>query len=276
MRSAGLCMPTLLSPRGAATLARIRTILHGNTTHLVIDDLDVARAAVRAASEAALRLRDGPLDAEVKGSATDLVTAADHAAEAAAVELVRAERPRDGVLGEEGTLISGRATGSSTASTARSPSCAACPAGARPIALQERGQTLASAVCDPLAGELFSGGLERGADVDGTPARVGADRRLSEAVVATHVPTGDAAAAELAGLLARRAGLVRGGGSGSLELAWLACGRIDGWNRARTRPVGLGTGAILVAEAGGTVIVRGAWHIAGSPQVAAELSALVV
>ena len=35
-------------------------------------------------------------------------------------------------------------------------------------------------------------------------------------------------------------------------------------------------GAILVAEAGGTVIVRGAWHIAGSPQVAAELSALVV
>ena len=83
-------------------------------------------------------------------------------------------------------------------------------------------------------------------------------------------------AAELAGLLARRAGLVRGGGSGSLELAWLASGRIDGWIQHAPAPWDWEPGAILVAEAGGTVIVRGSWHIAGSPQVAAELSALVV
>jgi myo-inositol-1(or 4)-monophosphatase len=242
----------------------------------VIDDLDVARAAVRAASEAAMSMRGGPLDAEVKGSATDLVTAADRAAEAAVVELLRAERPRDGVLGEEGTLISGTRHWIVDAIDGTLAFVRGLPGWGSAVALQERGQTLASAVCDPLAGELFSGGLERGATVDGTPAHVASDRALSDAVVATHVPTGDAMAAELAGLLARRAGLVRGGGSGALELAWLASGRIDGWIQHAPAPWDWEPGAILVAEAGGTVIVRGSWHIAGSPQVAAELSALVV
>ena len=190
----------------------------------MIDDLDVARAAVRAASEAALRLRDGPLDTEVKGSATDLVTAADHAAEAAAVELVRSERPRDGVLGEEGTLISGPRHWIIDGIDGTLAFVRRLPGWGSAIALQQRGETLASAVCDPLADELFSGG----------------------------------------------------GGSGSLELAWLACGRIDGWIQHAPAPWDWEPGAILVAEAGGTVIVRGAWHIAGSPQVAAELSALVV
>src|SRR5262249_30056433 len=143
------------------------------------------------------------------------------------------------------------------------------------VALQERGETLAAAVADALTGEVFAGGLERGADVDGTAIHVAADRALSEAVVATHVPTGDAPAAELAGLLARRVGLVRGGGSGSLELAWVASGRIDGWIQHNSFPWDWEPGAILVAEAGGTVVVRGSWHIAGSPRVAAELASLV-
>jgi myo-inositol-1(or 4)-monophosphatase len=241
----------------------------------VIDDLEVARAAARAAAEAALRLRGSRLSPERKGSATDLVTEADRAAEAAAVALLQAERPRDGVLGEEGTMISGTRHWLIDGIDGTLSFVRGLPSWASAVALQERGETLAAAVFDPLGDELFAGGLERGADADGTPAHVGADCALSEAVVATHVPTGDAMAAELAGLLARRAGLVRGGGSGSLELAWLACGRIDGWIQHSPAPWDWEPGAILVAEAGGTVVVRGSWHIAGSPQVAAELLALV-
>jgi len=241
----------------------------------VIDDLDLARAAARAAAEAALGLRGGALSPQRKGSATDLVTDADRAAEGAAVALLQAERPRDGILGEEGTMISGARHWLIDGIDGTLSFVRGLPGWGSAVALQERGQTLAAAVCDPLAGELFAGGLERGADVDGAPARVAADRALSEAVVATHVPTGDGAAAELAGLLARRAGLVRGGGSGSLELAWLACGRIDGWIQHSPAPWDWEPGAILVAEAGGTVTVRGSWHVAGSPRVAAELLALV-
>jgi myo-inositol-1(or 4)-monophosphatase len=241
----------------------------------VIDDLELARAAVRAASEAALALRGGPLSAERKGSATDLVTEADRAAEAAAVALLRAERPRDGVLGEEGTLISGNRHWLVDGIDGTLSFVRGLPGWGSAVALQERGETLAAAIFDPLAGELFAGGLDRGADVDGAPVRVASDRALSDAVVATHIPTGDASAAELAALLVRRAGVVRSGGSGSLELAWLASGRIDGWIQHSPAPWDWEPGAILVAEAGGTVLVRGTWHIAGSPQVAAELAALV-
>jgi myo-inositol-1(or 4)-monophosphatase len=241
----------------------------------VIDDLELARAAVRAAAEAALALRDGPLSPERKGSATDLVTDADRAAESAAVELLSAERPRDGVLGEEGTMISGTRHWLVDGIDGTLCYVRGLPGWGSAVALQERGETLAAAVFDPLARELFSGGLDRGADVDGRPARVAADRALADAVVATHVPTGDAPAAELAAVLARRAGLVRSGGSGSLELCWVASGRIDGWIQHAPAPWDWEPGAIIVAEAGGTVLVRGRWHIAGSPQVAAELSALV-
>jgi myo-inositol-1(or 4)-monophosphatase len=241
----------------------------------VLEDLDLARAAARAASEAALRLRGGPLAPERKGSATDLVTAADRAAEAAAVELLQAERPRDGILGEEGTMISGTRHWLIDGIDGTLCFVRGLPGWGSAVALQERGATLAAAVCDPLAGVVFAGGLERGTDVDGVPVHVAEDRALSDAVVATHVPTGDGSAAELAGLLARRAGLVRGGGSGSLELAWLASGRIDGWIQHNPAPWDWEPGAILVAEAGGTVTVRGAWHVAGSPRVASELLALV-
>jgi myo-inositol-1(or 4)-monophosphatase len=241
----------------------------------VIDDLELARAAARAASRAALGMRGGALSPERKGSATDLVTAADRAAEAAAVELLQAERPRDGILGEEGTMISGTRQWLIDGIDGTLAFVRGLPGWGSAVALQERGETLAAAVSDALSGEVFAAGLERGADVDGAPIRVGADRPLSEAVVATHVPTGDAVAAELAGMLARRAGLVRGGGSGSLELAWLACGRIDGWIQHNSFPWDWEPGAILVAEAGGAIVVRGAWHIAGSPQVAAELASLV-
>jgi myo-inositol-1(or 4)-monophosphatase len=241
----------------------------------VIDDLELARAAVRAAAEAALALRDGPLSPERKGSATNLVTEADRAAEAAVVELLRVERPRDGVLGEEGTMISGARHWLIDGIDGTLSFVRGLPGWGSAIALQERGETLAAAVFDPLAAELFAGGLDRGADVNGDPMRVAADRALSDAVVATHVPTGDASAAELAAVLVRRAGVVRGGGSGSLELAWLAGGRIDGWIQHAPAPWDWEPGAILVAEAGGTVLVRGRWHIAGSPRVAAELSSLV-
>jgi myo-inositol-1(or 4)-monophosphatase len=241
----------------------------------VIDDLELARAAARAASEAALRLRGGPLSPQRKGSATDLVTEADRAAEAAAAALLQAERPRDGIMGEEGTMIAGIRQWLIDGIDGTLAFVRGLPGWGSAVALQERGETLAAAVCDAMTGEVFAGGLERGADVDGTAMRVAADRPLADAVVATHVPTGDAAAAELAGLLARRAGLVRGGGSGSLELAWLAAGRIDGWIQHNSFPWDWEPGAILVAEAGGTVTVRGTWHIAGSPRVASELLALV-
>ena len=65
----------------------------------------LAERLVRVAGAVALDLRGAA--AEVKGAATDVVTEADRRAEAALVELLRAERPGDGVLGEEGGAVAG-------------------------------------------------------------------------------------------------------------------------------------------------------------------------
>ena len=98
-----------------------------------MSDRELAERLVRVAGSVALELRGGP--AGVKGLATDVVTEADLRAEAAMVELLRAERPGDGVRGEEGAQSRGRAAaGCSTRSTGRSTTRAGCPRGARPRA----------------------------------------------------------------------------------------------------------------------------------------------
>src|SRR6188474_3084248 len=70
-----------------------------------MSDRALAERLVRLAGAVALDLRGAA--AEVKGAVTDVVTEADRRAEAALVELLRAERPGDGVLGEEGGAVVG-------------------------------------------------------------------------------------------------------------------------------------------------------------------------
>jgi myo-inositol-1(or 4)-monophosphatase len=70
-----------------------------------MDDLELAAFLVRAAGTLAAQMRAGgaeDLDPEHKTSLSDIVTAADHAAEALVVERLRALRPDDSIVGEEG------------------------------------------------------------------------------------------------------------------------------------------------------------------------------
>ena len=72
-----------------------------------LSDFQLASALVREAGQLALLMRMGGLQGEQKTSTSDIVTAADHAAEAYVLEQLQRCRPDDGVLGEEGTLIPG-------------------------------------------------------------------------------------------------------------------------------------------------------------------------
>jgi len=58
---------------------------------------------VQAAAQAAQQARSGPLNPRAKSVAADLVTEADALAEAAAARTIAEHRPRDAILGEEGT-----------------------------------------------------------------------------------------------------------------------------------------------------------------------------
>jgi myo-inositol-1(or 4)-monophosphatase len=241
-------------------------------------DVALAEALVRAAGDAVLRAGAG--SREAKTSATDIVTAADRAAERAMVEILRRERPDDAVVGEEGADVAGAAgtwvldalDGTlNFASGLPGFCCAAARLGAD-------GAPCAAAVLDPTSGELYAAGAGRGArrhepfgPAGGEPLRTRGPERLADAVIATFAhpaKTGGPGVVTGFGRLVDAAGQLRITGSGTLELAWVASGRLHGWAQPDVYPWDWHPGALLVAEAGGalaTIDVGGTpWQLAAS------------
>jgi myo-inositol-1(or 4)-monophosphatase len=220
-------------------------------------DLEVAVALVRAAGGAVRAATGRPVVAEAKTAATDVVTAADHAAEEAMVEILRAERPEDGILGEEGASADAAAggrcwvldalDGTLNFATGLGPYCCAA-------ALVEDDRALAVAVLDPVGGRLWTAAAGEGAHADGAPIRARGPERLEDAILATYAhPDRKGRPGVLAafGDLVARAGMLRIIGSGTLDLAWVAEGRLHGWVQPGVEPWDWFPGALLVAEAGG-------------------------
>jgi myo-inositol-1(or 4)-monophosphatase len=196
-------------------------------------DRELAERAVRAGGAEALRLTGGAVDVERKSSAADLVSAADRASEAAIVELLVTHRPNDAVLGEEGAAV-GEARRrwlvdglDGTINFLRS-----LPQWCVAVVLEEAGDPLACAVFDPTRDELFSAARGEGAHRGSEPLRVREGAPLREAVVSSFLREDKlrgASAIEAFGPLLDAPAVLRMGGAGSLELAWLAAGRIDAW-----------------------------------------------
>jgi myo-inositol-1(or 4)-monophosphatase len=248
----------------------------------VTGDVDLAARAVRAGAAAALEAAAGDrtLDTRVKGAPTDLVSRADTAAEEAIVALLRAERPDDAILGEEGAAAPGAGRrwlvdgidGTFNFLSGIPHWCVA-------VGLEQDGAPVAGAVYDPTADELFVGGAGSPTTLNGRPTAVRTGRTLAEAAVATYLRVDKAAdRAEALGRLLDHAGLVRAGGAGSLELAWVAAGRVDAWAQPNVSAWDWIPGAALVRHAGGaTAVLDGepAWHLAGPRGLVDELAAVV-
>jgi myo-inositol-1(or 4)-monophosphatase len=242
------------------------------------DDVALAGALVRAAGEAVLRV--GPVAREAKTSATDIVTAADHAAEAAMVAILRRERPDDAIVGEEGAAVDGAAGTWVLDALDGTLNFASglpgfCCAAAR---LDAHGAPRAAAVLDPVAGELYAAGAGEGArrhepfgPAGGEPLRTSGPERLEDAVIASFAhpdKTGGAGVIATFARLVERAGQLRMTGSGTLELAWVAAGRLHGWAQPDVYPWDWHPGALLVTEAGGVVATVDAggtpWQLAAA------------
>jgi myo-inositol-1(or 4)-monophosphatase len=233
-----------------------------------LTDRELAEAAAWRAGDL-LRERFGAEHAVERKSASgaDVVTEADRAAEAAVIELLRVERPGDGVLGEEGARREGARTWLVDALDGTFNYVAGVPHWCSAVALLEEGFPLASAVCDPLAGESYS--AARGGGAGRLAVRTG--RPLDEAIVSTFADRRVLDDRALVAL-ARAVGVLRTGGAGSLDLAWVAAGRLDAWIQRNPEPWDWWPGALLVIEAGGAAVVRGdGWHIVGAPDLVEEL-----
>ena len=245
-----------------------------------LSDREVAEAAVRAAGAVVREAFGRPVAVEAKTSATDPVTAVDRAAEAAATAVIAQARPADARLGEE--------TGDSPGTSGRRWTVDALdgtlnfvsgvPLFCCAVALEDAGGGVAAAVLDPVRDELFSAGRGEGAWLDGRRLALGPGRDLREAVVGTYVGATRAALLDGVRSVVAAEAQVRSFGSGSLELAWVAAGRLDAWIQVGPAPWDWLPGAVLVREAGGLAAALdgdGGWHVAAAPALHAELAQVV-
>lgn len=243
-------------------------------------DFDLAVDLVTRAGALAAAMRAEGLDAEQKTSISDVVTAADHAAEALVTESLQRERPDDGLLGEEGTQHDGSTgrrwvidpvDGTYNFFSGLAYWCSA-------LALQEGDDLLLGAVHQPVTGETWLGGPDHLTTLNGVPVNALVDRPLSECSLATYVhPTTlhDPDIRDVWLAIVSASATPRVLGSGSCDLAGVAGGRVGVWAQHSAPDWDWLPGQALVRAAGGyaeTVEHRGhTWHIAGNQQAAGEL-----
>jgi myo-inositol-1(or 4)-monophosphatase len=199
------------------------------------------------------------LQVSLKGP-RNFVTAADRRAESILREELAKARPDYGFLGEEGGAHSG------TDKTHRwivdpldgtTNFLHGIPHFAIAIALERNGAIVAGLVYNPANDEMFIAERGKGAFLNDKRIRVAARARLADAIVACGLPhygRGDLALArsEIAAAQRAFAGLRRYGAA-TLDLAWIAAGRLDAYWERDLSPWDLAAGSILVREAGGFI-----------------------
>jgi len=197
------------------------------------------------------------LQVSLKGP-RNFVTAADHRAEAILREELTKARPDYGFLGEEGGAHPG------TDKTQRwivdpldgtTNFLHGIPHFAIAIALERSGAIVAGLIYNPANDEMFVAERGKGAFLNDRRIRVAARQRLADAVVGCGLPhygRGDLALArsEIAAAQRAFAGLRRYGAA-TLDLAWVAAGRLDAFWERDLSPWDLAAGSLVVREAGG-------------------------
>jgi myo-inositol-1(or 4)-monophosphatase len=251
--------------------------------------LNIAVRAARRAGEVIIRSlnRLESLTVSSKGR-NDFVTEVDRAAEQEIIGSIRRHYPQHAFLAEE----SGR---SGTHDTlwiidpldGTTNFLHGFPVFAVSIACEIRGRLEHAVVYDPMRGELFTASRGAGAHLDNHRMRVSKARTLEGALIATGFPYRanlqylDAYLGMFRAVSEQVAG-VRRPGAASLDLAYVAAGRVDAFWEIGLSAWDTAAGTLLVQEAGGRIGTlsggeyRQAGHIlAGTPKVYAALLELL-
>lgn len=253
-----------------------------------LDDAQLASALVRNAGRMALAMRAEGLNGERKTSVSDVVTAADKAAEKYVLQQLRNCRPEDGILGEEGAQFTGSSgrtwvidpvDGTYNFLSGSSYWCSA-------IALRVDGgdpvdpQVLLGAVYQPQEEKLWLGGQQIPATLNGERLPVPSQASLDQLSAATYLhPTWLARPEAAAPWLAAVAELAtfRLLGSGSCDLSRVAQGEWGCWFQHSTPLWDWLPGKAIVTAAGGVTEVLRVnglnWFVAGGAAAVAGLRA---
>ncbi|MCI0401865.1 MAG: inositol monophosphatase [Gammaproteobacteria bacterium] len=221
--------------------------------------LNIAIRAARAAGDIIVRHMDRVQGLEVSPKGyNDFVTEVDRMAEEAIIRRIHKAYPHHGIIAEE----SGQ-QGSDKYQWIIDPLDGTInylhgfPQYAVSVALRHRGILEQGVVYDPLRQELFTATRGAGALMNDRRIRVSQQKRLEHALIGTGFPFKDQERLDI--YLATFKALspitsgIRRAGSAALDLAYIACGRLDGFWEFGLREWDMAAGVLLVQEAGGLV-----------------------
>jgi myo-inositol-1(or 4)-monophosphatase len=192
----------------------------------------------------------------------DLVTEADVASENLIIERIRSYYPQHGILAEESgeaVLVGGRRSDwkwiidplDGTTNYAHGYPCFCVS-----IALEHKGVLEIGVVYDPVRNEMFAAERGKGATLNSRTIRVSEVDELNRAMVCTGFPYNVRERPDFARDFANftmAAQAVRRDGSAAIDLAYVACGRFDGFWEDGLNPWDTAAGVLLIQEARGRV-----------------------
>ena len=216
--------------------------------------------AERIAREAGAQLREAfsgaAVDIQTKSSPTDLVSAADVAAEQLIREALLTARPDDGMLGEEGSDTPGTSGLRWIVDPLDGTTnfLFGIPQWGVSIAVEDESGTLAGVVYDPMRDECWSAVRGSAPTLNGEPLqRPERTGGLANALVCTGFGyDADVRAAQAEGVtrLLPRVRDIRRLGSCALDLAWTAAGRYDAYYERGVKLWDIAAGELICASAG--------------------------
>jgi myo-inositol-1(or 4)-monophosphatase len=223
--------------------------------------LNIAVSAARAAGKVIIRQINNVQDLSVnEKSRNDFVTEVDRQAEAVIIDVIHKYYPGHGILAEE----SGRSGSNSDENIwiidpldGTTNYLHGFPQYAVSIALQNKGVLKQGVIYDPLRDELFTASRGHGAYLNERRIRVSKQKHLQGALLGTGFPFREGARTgqyleTLKVFFAVTAG-IRRAGAAALDLAYVACGRLDGFWEIGLKPWDMAAGVLLIEESGGLV-----------------------
>src|SRR6266480_1323083 len=193
----------------------------------------------------------------------NLVTEADLAAEKLIIERIQSYYPRHAILAEESGASNESETGAvaewkwiidpldGTTNYAHGYPCFCVS-----IAVERAGKIEIGVIYDPVRDEMFAAERGQGVTLNDRTIRVSEVDELNSAMLCTGFPYDVRERPDFARQFTNftmRAQAVRRDGSAALDLAFVACGRFDGFWEDGLNPWDVAAGVLLVAEAGGRV-----------------------
>jgi myo-inositol-1(or 4)-monophosphatase len=230
---------------------------------------EFADAAGEIAREAGALLREyykRGVATEYKGD-VDLVTEADRASEKLITERIQKTFPTHGIFGEEGTRQQLGAEyrwyidpldGTTNFAHGFPYFCVSMGLEHRPAGLaeDEDGTLVAAVIYEPLRDELFQAERGKGARRNGETMHVSRTAKMQESLIATGFPSvkrHESPNIHFYQQITLRTHGVRRAGAAAVDLAYVACGRLEGFWEFNLNPWDTAAGALLVTEAGGKI-----------------------